>query len=169
MIASPIFYGVGAGVTGLAYLVFRASNDCTSTSSSTGGYTTTCTPRSGAGALVLYDLITTVTPSVPRWVVGDTTGALIFSGLRGASVLTASLVDWGDGNSDFLGKFIAGFLIPVTLAAVDLATTPHREDLEKADSHLDHTGFTLTGISPVATMDPLHHVNGGTLQVSASF
>ncbi len=167
IIASPIVYGVGAAVAGIGWLATKGNTVCTTTYTTLNS-TSSCTTENAVPALVLYDAITTIVPSIPRWVVGDTSGAVIYTGLRGAAVLTASLVDWGNGPNDWLGPFFLGFLAPVTLAIVDLALTPHREDLV-APKPAANTGFQLVGISPTTLTDPQNHVNGGTLQVSAIF
>jgi len=99
-------------------------------------------------------------------------GALIFSALRGASVITASVVSWGSDNSSWLGPFFLGFLAPVTLAIVDMATTPHREQLAPHDPAARpqaSRGFMITGLSPAPTTDAQNRFTGATLHLSAQF
>src|SRR5579872_5669536 len=91
IIAAPIFFCVGGAATGLAYLAAKADTSCTSNSLAGASCQTSATPT-----LILYDTIVAAVPSAPRWVVGDFTGALIYTGLRSASVVVASVVNWGN-------------------------------------------------------------------------
>jgi hypothetical protein len=173
IIASPIVLGVGAAVSGIAYLSSRGSQTCTSTYTG-NGYVYNCTHNNAVPPLVLYDVIVGAVPSTPRWVVGDVGGALIYTGIRGASLLVASVVDWGTDNNNWIGPFTLGFLIPMTLAVVDLATTPHREDLQPPapKPSTEESGAIhprITGIAPIAVTDSEHRVNGGVLSLSATF
>jgi hypothetical protein len=160
MIASPIVFGLGGAVAGIAYTTAHANcygSDC------------------GNSSLVLYDLIVTGVPSAPRWVVGDVSGALIYTGLRGASVAAASLISWGNDSQSWVGPFMLGFLAPVTLGIVDLATTPHREDLVPPpdgghpEQSRSQTTPRLTGLSPMPLTDAHHRVSGGALGIAATF
>jgi hypothetical protein len=174
IIAAPIVFGVGAATAGIAYLVTKGQQSC-SFSSSGNGYEDTCTTNDATPSLVLYDVIVGAVPSTPRWVVGDVTGALIYTGIRGASLATASLVSWGNGSQSWIGPFTFAFLIPVTLGIVDLATTPHREDLQPPPTQpapdQAALGFRprITGLTPIATTDAEHRVNGGILSLGATF
>jgi hypothetical protein len=174
IIASPIVFGVGGAVAGIAYLTARGQTTCTPTYGA--GYTvtgSTCTHGDVVPPLVLYDVVVGAVPSTPRWVVGDIGGALLYTGLRGGSLLVASVIDWGNGSNNWVGPFTLGFLLPVTLGIVDLATTPHREDLEPAHKSPNEQARLLrpriTGISPVALTDSERRVNGAVLDLSASF
>jgi hypothetical protein len=163
LIATPIGWGIGTLVLGVGYLSEKGSSSCTYSGS--GGYT--CAQRDGMPWLVSYDLSMTITPSIPRWAVGDTTGALVFSALRGASVLAASAIDW---NKSAFGPTVLGFLVPVTLGVFDIALTPHREDLQPArDTHATARGPSIVAFdaSPVSGAD--HRVNGGMLRLGAIF
>jgi hypothetical protein len=165
IIASPIFFGVAGAVFGIAYLSQHATQTCTYNGN--GG--ASCTQNNGTPSLVAYDLTVAIVPSVPRWAVGDVNGALIFTGLRGASVLVASVVSWGNDGSSWMGPFTLGFLAPVTLAIVDLATTPHREDLRAPREAAVAPRFRVTSIAPTALTDPAHHLRGAALGLSATF
>jgi hypothetical protein len=174
LIASSIFFGLGISVTGIGYLVAKAEQNCSNTSDASNGtqITSSCTSGNGVPELVIYDTIMTGAPSTARWVVGDVNGALIFSALRGASVITASVVSWGSDNSSWLGPFFLGFLAPVTLAIVDMATTPHREQLAPHDPAARpqaSRGFMITGLSPAPTTDAQNRFTGATLHLSAQF
>jgi hypothetical protein len=171
MIAAPIVLGVGGATAGIAFLTARNSTTCNY--SNTPPYTTTCTHGDTAPPLVLYDVIVGAVPSAPRWAVGDVSGALIYTGLRGGSLLVASVIDWGNGSNDWIGPFTLGFLVPVTLAIVDLATAPHREDLQPAKPTAEETARAvrprITGLTPVALTDSEHRVQGAVLDLTASF
>jgi hypothetical protein len=175
IIASPIVFGVGGAVAGITYLTARAQTNCTTSGvgyGTTYSSTTTCTHGDTVPPLVLYDVIVGAVPSTPRWVVGDVGGALLYTGLRGGSLLVASVVDWGNGQNNWIGPFTLGFLLPITLGIVDLATSPHREDLQptpkpQQDARLLHP--RITALSPVALTDAEHRVNGAVLDLSATF
>jgi hypothetical protein len=169
--------GVGAAVAGLAYLSEHGQTTCTGGfSSNQTVVTNTCTTNDASAALWTYNVIVAAVPSTPRWVVGDVMGALIYTGLRTASVVTASTIQWGNDASSWVGPFMLGFLAPVTLGIVDLATTPHREDLRPHDGQHDdpadakaQTGFHVSSIAPTTLMDPEHRVNGAMLTLGATF
>lgn len=169
LIAAPIVWGIGGTVFGLAHLADQ-SQSCSTTMASSGSSQTTCTRNSGVASLVLYDATMTFVPSIPRWVAGDTTGALGYTAARAASVLVGTLVDYGNGPDAWLGPFALGFMVPVALGIVDLATTPHREDLQPPrKAHDAKSGPQLLGIAPSPVEDAHHHPAGATLQVSAAF
>jgi hypothetical protein len=180
IIAAPIVFGVGGAVAGLAYLAARA-NPTTNCSpgwdTSTQQQTTICTTDNTNGNMALwtYNIIVAGVPSAPRWVVGDVMGAVVYTGLRTASVVAASTIQWGSDTSSWIGPFMLGFLAPITLGIVDLATTPHREDLRPKDPQHDdpeakaQTGFHISSIAPMTLTDPEHRVNGAMLTVGASF
>lgn len=152
LIASSVVWGVGTFVTGIAYLAEHfGSESCSSAyDASTGSSSYTCSKKSATTALVTYGAIVSITPSVPRFVVGDYSKALIYTGLRGASVLVASVVDWGHNDTtSWEMPFLLGFAAPVALGIVDLVTTPHVEDLDAKVSQ--YRG--ITGIAPVALAD----------------
>jgi len=165
LIASAIVFGVGGGVAGIVYLEQYYNKKCTYAYDSTSyRYNESCTSdhSNARTALLTYGALVTLTPSIPRFVVGDTTKGLIYTGLRVGSFATAALVNWGDGNDSWTGPFLLGFIAPITLGIVDLATTPHREDIEAA-----HAG--ITSIAPVAVADPKHGATGALLSVQGLF
>jgi hypothetical protein len=125
---------------------------------------------SPAGWLALYDLNMAVTPSIPRWIVGDTKGALLYTSIRGLSVGVASFIPLSNASGGaVLGVATLGFILPVILGVVDLATTPHREDLEGQDQARERKGPRITGIAPAAIEDPNHRLTGGIVRLSAGF
>ncbi|MGZ3421888.1 MAG: hypothetical protein ACXWUG_00180 [Polyangiales bacterium] len=175
LIGSSIGFGVGAGVAGLVYLIAWTDEQdhCNKTHSvytGSGTYETQADNSkcgSSRASLVTYGAIMTFIPSVPRFVVGDTTKGLIYTGLRGAAISVAALVNWGD-NSDtkWQGPFLLGFAAPLTLAIIDLATTPHREDLEDSKPTVK---AGVKSLSPVAVGDGNGHVSGGMLAMGGLF
>ena len=165
LIASSIGWGLGTLVLGGGYLSVHGNESCTYDSTAN---TSQCTQRDALDYLVAYDLNMAIVPSIPRWVVGDYTGALIFTALRGGSVVAASVIP---GNDAF-APVVLGFLVPVTLGIVDSVFTPHRESLqhdgEPRTARTD-TGFALTSFGPAPITGPDRRVNGGALRLSASF
>jgi hypothetical protein len=166
IIASSLVFGIGLPILGGGYLAQHGSQSCTY--DPTNG--ARCSRRDATDWLVTYDLDMAVVPSIPRWVVGDVTGAVVFTALRGASVALASAVAWGD---DAYGPVVLGFFVPLTLGIVDLATTPHRK-LAPAEQDTARTasaapGLTLTSFGPAPLTGADHRLNGGTLQMAASF
>lgn len=173
VIGASIGFGVGGGVAGIMYLV-QYSNDqdhCGRTRyvRYADGSSGTEIDNSGCGgggsrmSLLTYGAIMTFLPSLPRFVVGDTTKGLIYTGLRGASFATAALVDWGtNGDTRWQGPFLLGFVAPVTLGIIDLATTPHREDLAEKTASAKPG---ITSISPVAVTDRQGKAHGAVLSL----
>lgn len=160
LIAAPIVYGVGMAYSGMSYLI-------------NSGHSRT---RSDAtAALVGYTTISTIVPSIPRLVVGDTTRGLVYSAARGASIGVAIGVDWGKKDDDLMGPFLFGFAAPLALAIVDMATTPHREDLVDSSSDTpsepkaSRDGARITGISPVALRDQEGKTRGGAVTLGGAF
>ncbi len=175
IIAAPIVFGVGSALAGITYLA--RGTTCNTTFDANGSHEN-CQSSDGKVALWTYNIIVAGVPSTPRWVVGDVMGALVYTGARTASVVVASAIDWGhNDSSSWLGPFMLGFAVPITLGIVDLATTPHREDLApKDDGHDAHearaaapTGFRVSAIAPSTLEDPSHKVNGAMLNLSATF
>jgi hypothetical protein len=160
LIASAVTFGVGGAATGIAYLI-KSSEACGVYDSSSG--IDDCSHPSAVSEYVMYSAVMTITPSIPRFVVGDTTRALIYSGIRGASLLTAGLVNWGSSDTSWEGPFLLGFALPVTLGIIDLATTPHREDLEPRPQTAG-----IKGIAPVALADQ-NGAHGAMIAVSGLF
>lgn len=170
LIGASIGFGVGAAVSGVMYLVQHSeeSDRCKYGTyvygADGGGYVKDSTACSGGGSrasLLTYGAIVTFLPSLPRFVVGDSTKGLVYTGLRGVSFATAALVNWGsDSDTKWQGPFLLGFVAPVTLGIIDLATTPHREDLEK---QVARPG--VTSVAPVAVSDRQGKTHGAMLSV----
>lgn len=150
LLASTIFFGVGTGVAGIVYLVQWGNDRTTVCDTGTGCRRVDADPGRARASLMTYGAILTLTPSIPRFVVGDTTRGLVYTGLRVASFAAAALIDWGS-NSDtkWQGPVLLGFAAPLTLGIIDLATTPHREDLIEREKE----GVTGFGVAPIASKD----------------
>jgi hypothetical protein len=171
IITAPIVYGIGAFVSGVSYL----SNHDRCGGSNHGEH---CSDASAS--LVAYGSISAVVPSIPRFVVGDTVRGIVYSAARGGSIATAALIDWGKSDDAWMGPFLLGFGAPVALAIVDMATTPHREDLEDnpgADAEREHAQAApappqrarITGVAPVALGDRENKPRGGGLSLTGTF
>ncbi|MFO0677335.1 MAG: hypothetical protein U0169_12440 [Polyangiaceae bacterium] len=157
LIASPIVYGLGASIAGTMYLATLSH------SSYTGDrYASTRT-----GALVAYAGISAAVPSLPRFVVGDATTGLLYAAARGGAIAAASVIDWGKADANFVGPMILGFVVPTTLAIVDMATTPHAEDLEDQPPPPPRTG--IRAITPAPVADRQNGTTGATVSVFGTF
>lgn len=177
VIASAIGFGVGGAVAGVMYLV-QYSDDysrCRSGhyvnySDGTGRWEKDESACGGGGSrasLLTYGAIVTFLPSLPRFVVGDTNRGLVYTGLRGASFATAALVNWGNNSeTSWQGPFLLGFVVPLTLGIIDLATTPHREDLVSADKVAKPR---VTSLAPVAISDRQGKPHGAVLTLEGLF
>lgn len=173
LIGASVGFGVGAALTGIVYLVQNAKENDTCgrvrTTSWSDGVAREEVDNSGCGSartsLIAYGAIVSFVPSLPRFVVGDSSKGLLFTGLRAASFATAALVDWGDdGDTKWQGPFLLGFAAPITLGIIDLATTPHREDLEPEQAKAG-----VKGVSPIAVTDRAGRTHGGVLTLSGIF
>lgn len=134
LIASSLVFGLGTAAAGTAYL---------------GSLVTDGEPSTPA--LVAMGLFLTAPPSVPRFVVGQVGMGLLWTALRGGSFALGTMVDWDDDT--YMLPATLAFIVPLTLGIVDLATTPHREQLEPKRRHHETAGFTLHGIGPTALPD----------------
>lgn len=144
IIASSIVFGMGTMLSGTAYTVsVMTSSFCSDK------LTTWCTEPSKP-ALYALGAFLTVTPSIPRFVVGDYGKALLYTALRGGSFAAGAFVDWNDPT--YLVPITFAFIAPLTLGVIDLATTPHREQLEGRDRPAAQ-GFQLLGLGPTVTTD----------------
>ncbi len=170
LIASAVGFGVGTAVSGIYYLVqWGRENDRCGQSRFDYRSNTYYEDNSACGtsraSLVTYAVIVSIVPSVPRFVVGDTTKGLIYTGLRAAAVTSAALINWGsDSDTKWQGPFLLGFAAPITLGIIDLATTPHREDLEEKTAKAG-----ITQIAPIALTDRSGHTHGGVLSLGGIF
>ncbi len=164
LIGSSIGFGVGAAVAGLTYLSQHAQAD------NCGSGVVTCDHAAGRGALVAYSTIVTFVPSFPRFVVGDTPTGFLYSGLRGASMLAAIFVPWGDdGSTKWQGPFLLGFCAPIALGIIDLATTPWREDVEGTTQAKARPATPTVGFGIAPTGDAKHPNSGALFSFGGSF
>jgi hypothetical protein len=152
LIASSLVFGLGTAVAGTAYVVSVADRSTTTCDSwGTGG----CQTRSSEPnkpALYAMGGIMTVTPSIPRYVVGDVGLGLLFTALRGGSFAAGAFVDWKDKTS--ATPVMLAFVVPLAIGVVDLATTPHRDkELERAQAKARPKTFELAGVGPSAIPD----------------
>ncbi len=177
VITAPIVYGLGAMISGVSYLTNKASCNTGHLEYTTGtGYRRTydndCSDASAA--LIAYGAISAGVPSIPRWVVGDAGRAVAYTAARGASIAAAAFIDWGDSDDSWMGPFLFGFAAPVTLAVVDMATTPHREDLEDPKDREPREAkkpeaARVTHIAPVAVADREGRSRGAAVTLGGTF
>jgi hypothetical protein len=176
VIGASIGFGVGGGVAGIMYLVQNSEErsrcgyrTVTYSDGSFGTERDDCSSGGARASLLTYGAIVTFLPSLPRFVVGDTTKGLIYTGLRGAAFATAALVNWGDdGDTKWQGPFLLGFVAPVTLGIIDLATTPHREDLvEKEKAAMRKPG--ISGVTPIAMTEKNGKTHGALVSLEGRF
>ena len=92
----------------------------------------------------------TVTPSIPRFVVGDVGMGLLWTGLRGGSFALGTAINWGSDGAFMPVTF--AFIAPLTLGIIDLATTPHRENL-RPKGQVESASFHLDGLGPTTMLD----------------
>lgn len=116
LITSSLLFGLGTAASSLAYTSSLIS----------GAITGEDTSRP---ALIAMGAFLTVPASIPRFVVGDVGRGLLFTALRGGSFALGSMVNWEDPT--YTLPVTLTFIAPLTLGIIDLATTPHREQLER--------------------------------------
>jgi hypothetical protein len=141
LIASSIVFGLGTMLSGTAYAMSAITSSVCNSWSDTSCFGPSKPALYAMGAFV------TVTPSIPRFVVGDYGKAILYTALRGGSFAAGALIDWSDPT--YLVPITLTFIAPVTLGIIDLATTPHREQLEAKSAN----GFQLLGVGPTVATD----------------
>jgi hypothetical protein len=144
LIASSLVFGLGTVAAGTAYVASLADDlDC--------DWDGSCHAQEPSKA-ALYTMggILTFTPSIPRLVVGSIWGSLLYTGLRGGSFALGVFVDWDDDT--YMLPVTFALIAPLTLGIVDLATTPHREQLQDKKAR-SYSAFELRGLGPTAIMD----------------
>ena len=144
LIFSSITFGLGTMLTGAAYLV-------SATASALCDFGDACHAEPSQGALWAMGAILTATPSIPRFVVGDVGTGLLYTGVRGGSFAAGVLVDWEDPT--YLVPLTFAFIAPLTLGIVDLATTPHREQIEARRRRAANGEPQIQGIGPSVASD----------------
>lgn len=144
LIASSIVFGLGTVLSGAAYTVSAMSSALCP-----GGVYDCAGPSKPA--LYAMGAFLTFTPSIPRFVVGDYSKAILYTALRGGSFAAGAFVDWNDPT--YLVPITFSFIAPLTLGIIDLATTPHREQLEARNRQAASNGFQLLGVGPTVATD----------------
>lgn len=130
LIASSLAFGLGTAAAGGAYAASTMAPACSDLYTYGSDYDS-CQAHPSKAALWTMGAFMTVTPSIPRYVMGDVGMGVLFTALRGGSFAVGALPDWKD--STYVLPVTFAFIIPVTLGIVDLATTPHREQMEKRE------------------------------------
>jgi hypothetical protein len=146
LIASSLVFGLGTVAAGTTYVVNiaeRGVGDCALLEG--------CGNKQALPALYAMGAIMTLTPSIPRFVVGDWGMGLLWTGLRGGSFALGSAINWGSDGAIMPITF--SFLAPLTLGIIDLATTPHRENLRPKHVKVETVSFHLDGFGPTTMVD----------------
>lgn len=124
LIASSLVFGLGTAAAGAAFVASAAEDRCDLDG---------CHGRDPSrSALVVLGAAITVPPSIPRLVVGDVGIAALYTSLRVGSFVAGTVVDWKDDS--YVLPVTLAFVAPLTLGIIDLATTPHREQLADSGS-----------------------------------
>jgi hypothetical protein len=144
LIFSSITFGLGTALTGVAYLASTAA-------SAICDFGDSCRAEPSQGALWAMGAILTVTPSIPRFVVGDVGAGLLYTGVGAGSFAGGVLVDWEDPT--YLVPFMFAFVAPLTLGIVNLATTPHREQIEARRRRAANGEPQIQGLGPSVASD----------------
>ncbi len=145
LIASSITFGLGTMMSGMAYTASAAL------AATCGDRLTTVCNGPSKPALYAMGAFLTFTPSIPRFVVGDYGKGLLYTALRGGSFAAGAFVDWNDPT--YFVPITFSFIAPLTLGIIDLATTPHREQLQGRQPQAASNGFQLLGLGPTVTTD----------------
>ena len=147
LIASSLVFGLGTVAAGSTYLVSiadRGVGDCALLEG--------CGNKQALPALYTMGAVMTFTPSIPRFVVGDWGMGLLWTGLRGGSFALGSAINWGSDGGEIMPVTFS-FLAPLTLGIIDLATTPHRENLRPKRAKVETASFQLDGFGPTTMVD----------------
>ncbi len=146
LIASSLLFGLGTLGAGAAYVASTLPDRRASC-----GLGDSCGDLPGEPSKpALYTMggFLTLTPSIPRLVVGDVGLSLLLTGLRGGSFAAGTLIDWKDDT--YMLPVTFALIVPLTIGIVDLATTPHREDLEDKKPSDASAKPRLRGLGPTA-------------------
>lgn len=151
--------GIGSLLTLSLYLKATDHYSCTYTSSP---YSSHCDQSNAVPELLLYSGLMTLAPAIPRLVVGDGKGAAFFSLGIVASIAMGKVMDASDKKFSEPGAGFAlfGFVGAAAIGIVELATTPHREDLEPKKSGPSIEGFSA---APLADARGTHGMTVGML------
>lgn len=187
MIIAPIAFGLGSMVTGIGYLTERKTCHTEYTVDANYAYTSSVRQCNDAtGWMLAYAGVNAVIPGLARFTVGDTSRALLYAAARGASITAASVIDWGSSAGGEMVAGVLGFAAPVALAVVDMATTPHREDLgdkppapapEEGAERTPRTAVApkpidrprITGISPIPFKGRENAPSGAGFSLTGTF
>lgn len=144
LISSSLIFGIGTLVTGTGYLMSDPGRYGSRRCALLEG----CMNEESVPLLWTMGAFLTVTPSIPRFVVGDVGFGLMWTGLRAGSFALGAAVDWGDQTALMASTF--SFIVPLTLGIVDLATTPRRKLAPQA---LELAGLKIDGLGPTSFKD----------------
>jgi hypothetical protein len=145
ILVSSLLFGIGTVAAGGAYVT--ANRDARGHCALAGS----CRPFGAKAAMFALGAFETFPASVPRYVVGDVGMGLLFTGLRGTSFAVGSLIDFKDKS--YVLPVTLAVVAPITLSIVELATTPHREQLRPRPAKHAASSFRLQGLGPTVTAD----------------
>jgi hypothetical protein len=156
---SAVAQGVGSLLTLSLYLQATERSDCTYTGNP---YSYHCDRSNGVPELLLYGGLMTLAPAIPRMVVGDGTGAAWFSAGIVTSIALGKVIDSSEKEFREPGAGFAlfGFVGAAAIGIIELATTPHREDLEPKKQGPSIEGFSA---APLADARGTHGMTMGVL------
>lgn len=133
IITSSLLFGLGTVGAGSAFVVSVAVD------------------RPSEPALYTLGGVLTLSPSLPRFVVGDWGVGLLLTAVRGGSFAAGAFVDWKDET--YILPTMLSFVVPFTVGIVDLATTPKRKRPEPQVGKHVASSVRLTGAGPSITYD----------------
>ncbi|HVY48483.1 MAG TPA: hypothetical protein VHB21_21490, partial [Minicystis sp.] len=144
IVASSLLFGIGTAAAGLAYVAEKSHED--------GAYWDHHGDKMGErAAVVALGAAVTIPASLPRYVVGDVGIGLLFTGLRAGSFALGAIPNWKD---NYAMPVTFAFAVPVALSIIDIATTPHREQLMRKRAAADaKKSFILDGVAPTVARD----------------
>jgi len=155
IVASSLALGLGGTATGVLYA--REWMDERGCSLDGGGCKS---GRTAPIALAAYASIVTLTPSVPRFYMGDIKGGLVFTGVRGAAVATAIFAGGSKNEAvSFYSIVLGGVLVPLIVGVIDLSTTPEAAPEPRVG---------IRGFAAVPLVDA-HRAHGGVLSMEGAF
>jgi hypothetical protein len=130
-----------------------------------------CRATGGLGPLAVYTGIMSFAPTLPHFVVGDSTGGWIWSAAIASTIAIAKGLDIADDGNHGIGGsgVVLGFIIPTTMGIIALATTPHAEDLVPEKKKKKAKTAQVDGFAFVPVATATGHSNGGLMSVSGRF
>jgi hypothetical protein len=112
--------------------------------------------------LVTYASVMILAPGLPRLIIGDIKGFTWFSVGIGAAITLGKIADESDEDRGIgTGGVLFGYVAAASIGIVELATTPHREDLRK-------DGPSIDSVTPIPLADA-RGTHGAALTLAGRF